>query len=1097
MSGKIYGTSQNDDLNGGAGKDTVFAEGGDDIISTSGSQDKVFGSGGSDLVSLGGDEDRAYAGTGDDTVNGDYGSDRIYGGSGDDVLFGGDVLTSNAPAQGTGGIDDQIWGGSGTDEIHGQSGNDRLFGQRDSDVIYGQEGTDYVHGGLDTDQLFGGTGNDTLDGGSQNDAAYGGFGTDLLYGADGDDSLFGGTGNDAVLGGTGRDVLMGEAGADMLYGGADADALRGGTGNDLLQGDGGDDLLRGEDGEDILNAGLGHDVAYGGTADDKINLHEGNDYAVGGAGEDTLDGGIGNDVIYGDKLPDNLLAGEDTSVGLSVAQFEGADWTVTQNSDTGQTKMSQVIDTQSEKTYKVSIDVAANFAGGFTSGAIEVLWNDQVIDKIEVGSGEFRTLNYEVQGFGADTAIAISTADPDSNAASIYDTSGPIYSYEKTVDLGDGDIMVSGFAPGQSKLLQVISGQLQIFDTVTQGYTVAGPETGVRVNAIGLNVQDDLIYGYAKADGADALGVSVSPNSLVMMDATGAIYKLGDGQYADFVGDFDDAGNLWTFDSSLDRVTKIDVNALDAQGNPAIENFALPANLSNGNIFDVAYSHQTDLFYGVVAPQSNGEDGKILIIDLADVENGGIPTVSDIPITQTFVEDVTLIGMAKGAYGAVFVDGSGNLYAGLNSGDHDLAEDTAESGGIYRIDVGETGQYAQAVFMSSAQTTGNNDGAVDPRGNDPFAEIDATAKVLMRDIVVAELEGEGWDDVIFGGDGDDKIYGGGRHDDISGGIGDDTVNGEAGQDLVFGGSGFDHLFGGSGNDSLYGGEDTDEVNGGRGNDLAFGGFGADVVYGETGNDTLSGNEGADQLFGGAGRDQLFGDEGEDQLFGGSGNDVMDGGADADQLEGGNGNDVLDGGAGADQLDGGSGNDTLSGKEGSDMLLGGRGKDLLQGGSGEDFLSGNSGNDELHGGSDNDQINGDQGNDTLHGDAGADTISGGAGKDTIFGGSGDDLIEAGAGQNMISGGAGADTFVFLSDNGSHHDTVLDFNCYGDTADSLDLTDLSLLESYESTDAWRERCLSWTNDNDALLKLGFGQSVTLQTNHDFSDGDYSLLVDSFIF
>ena len=1096
MSRKIYGTSQDDDLNGGAGKDIVFAKDGDDVISTSGSQDKVFGNGGADAVSLGGGEDRAYAGSGDDTVNGDFGSDRIYGGSGDDVLLGGDVLNAITPAQG-GGVDDQIWGGSGTDEIHGQSGNDRLFGQRDADVVHGNEGADYAHGGQDADQLYGGTGNDTLDGGSQNDLAYGDGGTDLLYGSDGDDSLYGGTGNDEVLGGTGRDILMGEAGADVLYGGAGADALRGGTGKDLLQGDDGDDLLQGEDGDDILNAGLGHDVAYGGAADDQINLHEGNDYAVGGAGEDTLDGGKGNDVIYGDKLPENLLAGEETSVGQSVAQFEGADWVVTQNGDTGQTEMSQVIDTQSEKTYKISIDVAANFAGGFTSGAVEVLWNDEVIDKIDVDSGEFRTLSYEVQGIGAGTGIAIRTADPDAPAASIYDTSGPIYSYEKTIDLGDGNITVSAFAPGQSKLLQVISGQLQIFDTGTQSYTAAGPETGVRVNAIGLNIQDDLVYGYSKANGSDALGASLSANSLVMMDATGAIYKLGDGQHADFVGDFDDAGNLWTFDSSLNRVSKIDVDALDAQGNPAIENFELPADLSTSNIYDVAYNHKTGLFYGVVAPRANGEDGKILVIDLADVETGGVPTVSEIPITWTLVNDAVLPGMAKGAFGAVFVDGTGNLYAGLNAGDHDLTAETPDSGGIYRIDVGETGQYAQAVLMSAAQTTGNNDGAVDPRGNDPFAEIDATAHVLVRDIVVADLDGEGWDDVIFGGEGDDEIYGGGRHDDINAGIGDDTVDGQAGQDLIFGGLGFDNLFGGTGNDSLYGGEDADEVNAGRGNDLAFGGTGADLVYGETGNDTLSGNEGADQVYGGAGKDQLYGDEGEDRLFGGSGNDALDGGADADQLDGGTGNDVLVGGTGADQLDGGSGNDTLNGDQGDDVLVGGQGKDLLQGGSGADSLSGNSGNDVLYGGSDNDQINGDQGNDMLYGDAGADMIFGGAGADTVFGGTGDDRIEAGAGRNMISGGAGADTFVFLSDNGSHHDTVLDFNCFGETADKVDLTDFLLLDSFESTEAWQEKCLSQTDDNDVLLKLGFGQSVTLQTNHDFSDGDYGLLVDTFMF
>ncbi|MBO6803640.1 MAG: hypothetical protein JJ893_10295 [Thalassospira sp.] len=1098
----IFGSSDDDTILGGSGPDVVYAKAGDDVVNSSASADKVFGKSGNDTIDLGGGQDSAFAGTGDDTVDGENGSDRIYGGSGNDLLLGGEVSQHDGddPANPNGGvgIDDHIWGGTGTDEIHGQSGNDRLFGQNDDDVVYGENGNDYIHGGQDVDQLFGGAGNDTIHGGSDNDAAYGGNGGDLLSGGNGDDLLAGGTGNDIAYGGQGRDELFGEAGSDQIFGGLGADVLEGGTGGDLLQGDEGDDVLRGGAGDDVINAGTGHDNAYGGTADDEINLFNGNDFAVGGAGEDRVHGGQGNDIIYGDKLPENLASSGSETVGQSVAQFAGVDWFLSQNEETGQTEISQSIDTNPETTYEISIDVAANFAGGFTSGSVEVLWNEAVIDKIDVDSGEFKTLTYEVDGIGTGTRLAIRTAESDAPTSSIFDTSGPIFSYDKTINLGNGDIEVAAFAPGQAKLFQVISGQLQVFDTATKTYVIAGPETGVNVNAIGLNVQDDLIYGYAKASGTDALGNALTPESLVMMDANGKIYELGIGQDADFVGDFDNAGNLWTFHTTLDRVTKIDVDQLNADGNPASESFYFSSDLATRNIYDIAYNHQNNLFYGVVAPRNAGEAGKILVIDLVDVESGGDPVISEVPITRTQVNDDTLLnGMASGAFGAVFLDGTANLYAGLNSGNHDLSSETPNSGAIYRIDTDVNGQFATAVLMSESQTTGNNDGAVDPRGNDPFADIDATADVIMRDIKVTEVEGEGWDDVIFGGEGDDEIYGGGRHDTINGGLGDDVIFGEAGTDQIFGDEGADQISGGSGNDELHGGAEDDVVHGGDGSDAIFGEEGSDALHGENGNDTILGNDGDDDLFGGSGNDNLQGNAGEDQLSGDAGNDVLDGGADDDQIDGGSGKDILSGGSGSDVLDGGSGNDTLNGNDGSDELIGGLGSDVLSGGNGADILNGQSGNDTLNGGSDNDVLYGANGKDVLNGDAGADSIFGGSGADKISGGAGSDWIEAGSGRNLISGGFGADTFVFLSDNGSHHDTILDFQCHGDTADCLDFTDFGLLKAHDTADAWQTKNVSLLDDGKVFIKLGYGQSVTLETDGGFLAAHFDAIYDTFMF
>ncbi|AKS47137.1 Ca2+-binding protein, RTX toxin-related [Octadecabacter temperatus] len=1060
MARNIYGTSESDTIEGGAGPDHIYGKSGDDNVVSSSSADEVFGQSGEDTIDLGGGADKGFAGSGDDFVDGSNGSDSIFGGSGNDLLLGGDVSAGAASAEALGGVDDYIWGGTGEDDIFGQSGNDRLLGQADDDLVSGEEGSDYMFGG------------------------------------GGKDVLFGGTGNDVAYGGSGNDNLSGENGVDYLFGGANADVLSGGTGGDVLNGDGGDDLLLGEEGSDLLNAGRGHDQAFGGAANDTINLFEGNDFAVGGAGEDQIRGGVGNDIIYGDYLPENLLSDDGESVGRSVAQFEGTDWVVTNDSETGQTSMTQTVDTDADKSYVISVDVAANFAGGFVSGAIEVLWNGVVIDTVQVDSGAFETLTYEVSGVGDGTGISIRTAESDGTATSIYDTSGPIITYEKTVDLGDGAFDVAAFAPGQAKLFQVISGQLQIFDTETQTYTSVGSDTGFKINAIGFNAEDDLIYGYARSNGVDALGNPLDVNSLIMMDATGQVYRLGDGSHPDFVGDFDAFGNLWTFHSTLDRATMVDVDDLDEDGNPRVETFEFPAGLVSSNIYDIAYNHENNLFYGVVAPNSSGNAGSILVIDMNAVSNGGVPVVSEIPIIQSLIEGETIIGMPQGAFGAVFMDGLGNLYAGLNSGDHDLDPATENSGGVYLINIDDTGQFATAELISSAQSTGNNDGAMDPRGNDPFADIDATADVLVNDITVSELEGAGWDDTISAGAGDDIVHGGGLDDLINGGIGNDQLFGEAGFDTLYGLDGADQLDGGSGNDKLHGGAGDDVVLGGAGGDTLYGESGLDALQGGSGNDVIYGGAGNDDLTGGNGNDVLWGGAADDSLFGGRGNDTLSGNSGEDHLEGGRGNDHISGNAGADDLSGESGNDILLGGSGDDILSGNNGNDELFGGEGADVLYGGAGRDAISGGANGDHLFGGGGQDQLDGGSGADEIYGGAGSDTISGGAGVDVIEAGTGNNEIQGGGGGDAFVFLSSNGTHHDTILDHQFRGATQDLIDLSDFGLLDVYANTEAWAAEHVSVTNDGGFFVQLGYGQSITLYGSVVVDQGDldtfYSTLI-----
>ena len=107
----IQGTNGNDNLNGGAGRDLIFAYGGDDKLT---------------------------GGSGDDCLVAGPGVDRLVGGSGKDVLIGGED-------------NDRLDGDSGNDNLFGGNGNDDLRGGSGSDLIDGEAGVDDARGGSGTD----------------------------------------------------------------------------------------------------------------------------------------------------------------------------------------------------------------------------------------------------------------------------------------------------------------------------------------------------------------------------------------------------------------------------------------------------------------------------------------------------------------------------------------------------------------------------------------------------------------------------------------------------------------------------------------------------------------------------------------------------------------------------------------------------------------------------------------------------------------------------------------------------------------------------------------------------------------------------------
>ena len=841
---------------------------------------------------------------------------------------------------------------------------------------------------------------------------------------------------------------------------------------------------------------------------DEINGSTASDLIIGLSGNDSIVGAASADTIYGDFIDENLLQSTDGATSFDQYGASG-NWTVSQD-ENGNRQMSQGVTTLQGARYEVSFEVAANYASGALSGTVEVLWNDEIIGTVDTSSAVFSDVMLSFEGTGAEGELTFRALPGPEGSGPKINTDGPVFWYEKTVNVGGQEVDVRAFAEGQANIYQVMDGQLNVFDPETETYTPAGAGATVVVNAIGFNQEDDLIYGIAVKNGVDALGNAVGKSDLVMFDAEGNAYRVGETPYRSWTGDFDANGNLWAFEADFDRITMVDVDQKDADGNPIAVTFKFPTDMIKDKVWDVAFDAATQSFFGLVKPATEGGEATLIQIDISEVQNGGEPQFSTWPVTGTVIDGVLKSGAPAITFGAFVIDGDGNFYAGGNGGDHDMNDTTGTSGGIYRVEMADDGT-AQLVLVSDAPKAYSNDGAVDPRSMDAFGVFDPSAIVLIRGPELHEVEdaAQSYDDLVEAGAGADDVYGGYGADTLIGASLGDRLNGDDGADALYGGAGpngqsnilsvYDEdglrydQFGDllpEDDDTLYGGDGDDLLDGSAGHDVLDGGSGNDILSGGSGHDTLFGGDGDDVLSGGRENDTLFGGSGEDRLDGGSNDDVLDGGSGGDDLLGGSGSDVLNGGAGDDTLYGGSGNDSLAGQSGADRLKGGSGDDLLDGGAGADHLDGGKGDDRLSGGTDGDHLKGGSGNDELSGGDGNDYLNGGSGDDMLDGGAGADRVYLGAGADVAIGGAGSDRFVFrFEDLDGSTDTIADFTRDGTEMDTLDLRALDLLGGGNAAD-WIAENVQQNADGTVLVDLG-GASILFQDHgtdlyHEIADG-----------
>ncbi|ELP54814.1 hemolysin-type calcium-binding repeat family protein [Microcystis aeruginosa TAIHU98] len=369
-------------LTSGSGNDVL------NLSALSGDGSIINGSSGNDSIISGVGRDILDGSDGNDTLNGNDGQDRLVGGDGDDVLLGGAGndqdsfivdIWPNYPYSSL--FYAGIYGGNGNDSLDGGSGDDYLDPGEGNDTINGGSGNDTMllnYGGqtapititytnstngtssvgdsfqsIEIINLTSGSGNDVLNlsalsgdasiinGGGGNDSIISGIGwRDILDGSDGNDTLNGNDGQDRLVGGDGDDVLLGGAGNEQAQYGFDG-GIYGGNGNDTLQGTnngiGEQDYLEGGTGNDrfILadttktfyddgNSTLPGDYDYAtiadfNTTDDTIQLR-------GSSGDYLLSVSGSNTNLYINKPgsePDELIAyiSNQTALSLTASYF--------------------------------------------------------------------------------------------------------------------------------------------------------------------------------------------------------------------------------------------------------------------------------------------------------------------------------------------------------------------------------------------------------------------------------------------------------------------------------------------------------------------------------------------------------------------------------------------------------------------------------------------------------------------------------------------------------------------------------------------------------------------------------------------------------
>ena len=382
------GGAGNDTLRGSSGSFTNFMEGGPgaDLLAGGGSaRDSVFYIGAADIsVSLDNVANDGAAGEGDnvldavENINTGAGNDTITGSAADNEISTGagtDVLDGGAG-------DDEIFAGAGDDAVNAGAGDDRIQGAEGADVIKGGDGNDDLSPGFTDGGVSDGA--DDLSGGPGTDSAsletFGGVSSVVTLDDVPDDGISGAGDNyhsdieDINTQGDSGETVIGSAAGNVLRTGAGNDVIDGRAGNDFLSSFEGDDTITSRDGfADRVDCGAGTDTAIVDTLDQvSPNCETVQAADVGNANEDASPS-----VAFAAPAENALLPGGPSTVTVTASDDRGVASVVL--IDDG-----RVVATDTTAPYSFAYQPAANDVGTNTLIAQAVDTGNQVSTAIRV-----------------------------------------------------------------------------------------------------------------------------------------------------------------------------------------------------------------------------------------------------------------------------------------------------------------------------------------------------------------------------------------------------------------------------------------------------------------------------------------------------------------------------------------------------------------------------------------------------------------------------------------------------------------------------------------------------------------------------------------
>ena len=169
-------------------------------------QNTIFGTQNNDVLNGGNTNDLIFGLEGNDIINSGNGKDCIVGGDGNDMIYAGNEKDVIVDMGGNNYLD----GGNDRDKIVAGPGNDNIKGNNENDTINAGNGNNTIDGGNGNDIIVSGSGNDNIKGGNNNDKVNAGGGNDTIYGENGNDNLDGEAGTDKTDGGLSTDTCIAE-----------------------------------------------------------------------------------------------------------------------------------------------------------------------------------------------------------------------------------------------------------------------------------------------------------------------------------------------------------------------------------------------------------------------------------------------------------------------------------------------------------------------------------------------------------------------------------------------------------------------------------------------------------------------------------------------------------------------------------------------------------------------------------------------------------------------------------------------------------------------------------------------------------------------